>query len=305
MEEKLKEFLQICSPLIQDGKTATYIPELAGVNPDLFGIYVKLLSGEECSAGDSLCRFTIQSVSKIIMFLCALIDSDERSISKKVGMEPTSDGFNSIVNLETKNANRPLNPLINSGAITLITLIKGEGNGGVFRRVLDMARLLSGNPELDIQESVYMSEKETGSRNRALAYYLKSTNIISGDVEEILDNYFKICSISVNAKELANIAAVFANKGVLPDTGERVFSDSQARRVIATMALCGMYDESGRFAVEIGMPSKSGVGGGILSVVPGRMGIGVFGPALNEKGSSIAGIELLRLLSEEYGLSVY
>ncbi len=303
MHTVLTKCLETAKKELANGNVATYIPELALVSPELLGVYIRDVKGGAFGQGDYLHRFTIQSISKIVILLCAMEDSTEEELYKKVSLEPTADGFNSIVNLETKNHNKPLNPFINSGAIAMITLLSGATMEDKFMRVLDLARELTENPDLYINHAVYISEKATGSRNRALAYYMKSTGVIDGDVEDILDVYFRICSISVNCVELASIALAFAKDGML--NGNRLFPQKHAKIVKTIMALCGMYDESGRFAVRVGAPSKSGVGGGILTVVPGRMGIGVFGPSLNEKGSSIGGIKLLEELSRELDLSIY
>jgi len=304
METLLQKLINECRPYTNEGKLASYIPELEHWDQNLLGVHVISCTGEEYGAGERDTWFTIQSVSKIMIFACCLMDSTTGEMEKKVSVEPTAEGFNSIVNLETKNANKPLNPFINSGAIACITLLKGESYEDKYIRVLDFIRKICGNDQISPNREVYLSEQATGSRNRALAYYMKSTGVIDGDVEEILDVYFKICSIQVTCQDLARIAVVFANhgKGL---TGEEFFSCRIAKTVTATMTVCGMYDESGSFAIKVGLPSKSGVGGGIVSVVPGKMGIGVFGPALNAHGTSLAGMKLLERMSEELELSIF
>lgn len=226
-------------------------------------------------------------------------------IQKKVSLEPTADAFNSIVNLETKNRNKPLNPMINSGAIACLSTLKAANSYERYLAVLDLARQASGNPNLGIDEDVYASEKKHGARNRALAYYMLSTGVIEDDVEELLDAYFRACSILMDCRDLARTALLFAGGGADPLSGKPVISKDIARYVKATLMMCGMYDESGLVAVKVGLPSKSGVGGGILSIVPNRMGIGVYGPALNERGSSAAGLAALETFSKRLDLSLF
>lgn len=288
-----------------EGAVATYIPELSKANPDALGICVSTLDDEEYCAGDCEMKFTIQSISKVITLMLAILDNGKEYVFSKVGMEPTADAFNSIIALETRNHHKPINPMINAGAIATVSLVSGNNSEDAFARILKFARKITGNTELDINNDVYHSEKATGHKNRALAYYMKSTGIIEGDVEEVLDVYFKQCSIEATCKDIARIGAMLANDGVLPWNGERVISRGAARIVKTIMITCGMYDASGHFAVHIGIPAKSGVGGGILAAVPGRMGIGVVGPALDVKGNSIGGIKVLEELSKELDLSIF
>lgn len=304
-KEILDEIIWSCKPHTKEGKLASYIPELCKADADALGIAIAELGEDMYMSGDFSTRFTIQSVSKVFIFTCSLMQNDISDIQKKVSLEPTAEAFNSIVNLETKNSNKPLNAMINSGAIACLTTLKGMSSYEKYLSVLTLARRTSGNPHLDIDEDVYRSEKKSGARNRALAYYMLSTGIIEDDVEELLDAYFRICSIRMDCRDLARSALFFANGGTDPISGETIISRDIARYVKATLMMCGMYNESGRVAVKVGLPSKSGVGGGILSIVPGRMGIGIYGPALNEKGSSAAGIAALEMLSEKLNLSIF
>lgn len=305
--KELQNILDESKTLVTKGKAADYIPELKKVNPDLIGLALTNLNGEEFKLGDYDYKFTIQSISKVIVLTSILMTNPLDRIKDKVSFEPTSDSFNSIKQLEMIATNKPLNPMINSGAIASVSMLKGETNEDKFDNVLRLVRRLSSNESIGYNEKVFQSEKETGSRNRALAYYMHSTGIIDRevDVEELLNTYFKICSIEVDCVDLANIAAVYANKGISPITKEIFFSQEICKIVVATMSLCGMYDESGEIAITVGLPSKSGVGGGILSVVPNKIGIGIFGPALNKKGTSVAGINILKLLSKKYDLNIY
>ncbi|MFL0267772.1 glutaminase A [Candidatus Clostridium radicumherbarum] len=288
-----------------NGKVASYIPELIKANPDALGISVITLDGEEYFAGDYNTKFSIQSISKIISLMLALIDNGRDRVFSKVGVEPTADAFNSIINLETKKIQKPLNPMINAGAIATVSLISGKTGQETFDRILNFTRKITGNPTIDFNEEVYKSEKITGDRNRALAYFMKSMGVIEPEVEAVLDVYFKQCSIEATCKDIAKIGAVLANDGILPWSGEKVVPRNVARIVKTIMVTCGLYDASGEYAVEVGVPSKSGVGGGILAAVPGRMGIGVYGPALDLKGNSVGGIKVLAELSRELDLSIF
>ena len=198
-----------------------------------------------------------------------------------------------------------INPMVNMGAIVMCSLIHGRSYDERFQRLLELTRRLAGDYEIDVDEAVYCSEKSHGSKNRALAYLLKSHNLLDGDVEEVLDCYFRACSIQVDCRALAHIGAVLSNRGRLPVSNERIFPAPMSRYVNAILMTCGMYDGSGEFALRVGVPAKSGVGGGIMAVVPTRMGIGIFGPALDRKGNSVAGIKLLERLSKELHLSIF
>ncbi|MBU5483834.1 glutaminase A [Clostridium sp. MSJ-11] len=301
----LEEIISENRKYLDRGEVASYIPELKKANKNALGLYITTLNGEEYFAGDYDTKFTIQSISKIITLALAIMDNGKDYVFSKVGMEPTTEAFNSIIDLELKNLNKPLNPMINAGAIATVSMIKGKDKNEVFNRILEFTKKLCGNENLKVDESVYTSENRTGNRNRALAYFMKSTGIIEKDVEEVLYAYFKQCSIEVTCKDLSRIATVFANEGVLPWNEERVIPKEIARIVKTIMATCGMYDASGEFAVNIGLPSKSGVGGGILAVAPGKMGIGIVGPSLDKKGNSIGGVEVLKDLSEKFDLNIF
>jgi glutaminase len=305
MNNLLKTIIENNREWTKEGKVASYIPELQKADPDSLGICVVTLQGEEFCEGNCEERFTIQSISKVITLMLAILDNGKSNVFSRIGMEPTEAGFNSIINLETSHSNKPINPMINAGAIAVVSLISGNSGQEMFERILKFARKITGNPTLDINEQVYLSEKNTGHRNRSLAYFMKSIGVIEREVEEILDVYFKQCSIEANCRDIARIGAMLANDGVLPWTGERIVSREAARIVKTIMVTCGMYDASGEFAVHIGIPAKSGVGGGILASVPARMGIGVYGPALDKKGNSIGGIKVLESLSSELDLSIF
>lgn len=305
MNKLLDSIIDINSKYTSKGKVASYIPELSKISGDDLGICVVNLDGKEFCSGDCHKKFTMQSVSKVVTLMLAILDNGKEYVFSQVGMDASSDPFNSIVSLEDKNANRPLNPMINSGAIAVVSLIHGENTELVFKRILDFIRKLTGNKDINLNKDVYLSEKRTGDRNRALAYFMKGTNVIQGNVDELLDIYFKQCSLEVTCRDLARIGAVLANNGVAPWSGEKLVPACVARIIKTIMVTCGMYDASGDVAVNIGIPCKSGVGGGIMGAVPGRMGIGVYGPSLDTKGNSIAGLKMLEALSKELDLSIF
>lgn len=287
------------------GKLASYIPALLEANPNDLGICLVDLNGKEFYAGECDKRFTIQSISKVVTLILALKDNGRYNVFKKVNVEPTGMGFNSIVNLEVRDSGRPYNPMINAGAIVTTSLINGKDINEKLNKILNFIKIVTKNDSISINERVYLSEKETGDRNRALAYFMKSTKILDGDVEEILDLYFKQCSIEVSAIDLARFGSVIANDGVIPWSNERIMSREVCRIVKTIMVTCGMYDASGEFAVHVGIPAKSGVGGGILATVPRRYGIGIYGPSLDEKGNSLSGLHIIKDLSEELDLSIF
>ncbi|WP_027624422.1 glutaminase A [Clostridium lundense] len=305
MKELLNNIIESNRRYTKQGELAAYIPELTKANKDALGVCVTTLDGQEFCAGDCETKFTIQSISKVISLIIALMDNGKEKVFSKVGVEPTSEAFNSITNLETKNLHRPLNPMINAGAIAIVSLIEGENSECVFNKILDFTKKMTGNENLHIDENIYRSEKSTGDRNRSLAYFMKSTGVITKDIDEVLDAYFRQCSIEVTCRDISRIGAVLANDGVIPWNGEKLVPKEIARIVKAIMTTCGMYDESGEFAVNIGLPAKSGVGGGVMAAVPSKLGIGVVGPALDDKGNSSAGIKVLEDLSKKLNLSIF
>lgn len=305
MNELLEEILDECISYTKEGKLANYIPELAKANPEDFGIYIISSDKRASKTGDYQKQFTIQSIVKPILLLLALMDNGIDRVKEHVGVEATGKPFDAINYSDQALINEHLNPMVNMGAIVMCTLIKGTTYHDKFSRLLELTRKLANNPEIELDEEVYLSEKRTGNKNRALAYLLKNYGMIEDDVEDVLDCYFKACSIKVNCEDLAKIGLTLANHGKSPITGERIFPSAYANYVNAILMTCGMYDGSGEFAIRVGVPAKSGVGGGIMAVVPTRMGIGIFSPALDSKGNSIAGIHALELLSKRLYLSIF
>lgn len=305
MKSILKNTISSNKKYTSNGKVASYIPELKKANQDDLGICIIDKNNNIYCAGDYNKKFTIQSISKPIVLALALMDNEWEYVFSKVGMEPSGDPFNSIMKLETNDTKKPCNPMINAGAIATTALIKGKDLQEKEKRMISFFRKLAKNDSLQINEDVYKSEKLTGDRNRAMGYLLKNDGFIEGDVEEVLDLYFKQCSIEIDTVDLARIGLLFANYGIDMETGERIISEDISRMVKTFMVTCGMYDASGEFALKVGIPAKSGVGGGIMASVPKRMGIGVFGPALDKKGNSIAGLKILEDLSKKLELNIF
>ena len=305
VEGLLVQLMEECRPFAQQGAVASYIPALAQADREALGIYVLDCNGLHSQAGDSEKRFSIQSIVKPLLLLQALIDNGEDYVRARVGVEATGKPFDAINVTEQTLLSEHLNPMVNMGAIAMCTLIKGENYHQRFLRLLELARRLANNPDININEDVYLSEKATGSKNRSLAFLLKSYGLLDDDVEEVLDCYFRACAIEMNCRDLARVAFTLSNKGKVFSTGEELFPARYAHYVNAVMMTCGMYDGSGDFAVKVGVPAKSGVGGGIMAVVPSRMGIGIYAPALDRKGNSVAGIQLLKRLGEQLQLSIF
>lgn len=305
MQSLIDDAIRYGRKFTAQGKPASYIPELSKVNPMQLGVAIVDGNGGCWYSGDYQAAFTIQSISKVAALMLAVLDRGNEYVFSKVGMEPTGDPFNSIIKLETMRTAKPFNPMINAGAIAVNSMIAGENIEDKFNRLISFVRVLCHNDEIWFDEEVFKSESTTGYKNRALANFMKDSGIIEGDVEEVVELYFKQCSIKVNASDIAMMGAVLARDGISPITGSRLIPRSIARLVKTFMVTCGMYDASGEFAVRVGLPAKSGVGGGIMATVPGKMGIGVFGPALDDKGNSAGGIKVLEYISNKLDLSIF
>lgn len=282
-----------------DGAVADYIPELAKVDPDRLGAALASTHGIVHEAGDVEAEFTIQSVSKPFVFALAVDALGLAEVTKHVDLEPSGEPFNAISLDEASG--RPRNPMINAGAIVMTSLMAGDTADAKFDTVRAGIERFAGR-DLRVDEDVYSSEASTGDRNRALAYLTRSAGTLGSAVDVATLAYFRQCSISVNARDLAIMAATFATGGVNPVTRERVISEDAARWTTAVMTSCGMYDESGDWMVRVGLPAKSGVGGGIAAVQPGQFGIGTFSPRLDARGNSVRGVATLELLSQRHGL---
>lgn len=304
MQKLLNDLIEKHREITKQGKVASYIPELEKANSEDLGIYVLDNDGNEYFAGDYNVKFTVQSISKVVALMLAILDNGEEYVFSKVGMDPSGDPFNSFRKLETSSRRKPYNPMINAGAIVVSSMIKGEDAKHKFNRLLEFFKKITEDTSLELNPKVYLSESETGNKNRAMGYYLKAEGIISGNVEDALEVYFKQCSVDVTAKTIAKLGLFLANEGRLSN-GEQVVSERVTRIVKTLMVTCGMYDNSGEFAVRVGLPSKSGVGGGIVSVVPHKMGIGIYSPSLDQKGNPIAGISLLEELCSELKCRIF
>ena len=304
MIELLTRILDESKSAARNGTVANYIPALASADPASLGLAVVTAEGKTFAVGDARARFTIQSISKVFALAYVMTECGEDAVFSRVGKEPTGDPFNSIIRLETSAGRKPFNPLIHAGAIVVSGLMPGSSpqdkNAG-FRAFV--GRLI-GRDGVECDEDVYASEKGTAARNRSIAWFLKELDLLPGEVEETLDVYFRQCAVSVDAIDLARAGAVLCLDGVDPVRGERALAVSTARVCKSLMVTCGMYDGSGEFAVDVGIPAKSGVGGGVMATARDRMGIGVYGPALDDRGNSAAGLEALRRLSEELDLRV-
>lgn len=287
---------------LNDGKVADYIPELALAKAEWFGICIVTADGQIFEVGDCEQLFTVQSISKAFVFGLALEDHGREYVNSKVSVEPTGEAFNSIVLDEVTN--RPYNPMVNAGAIATADLIKGKNSTERLKRMLEMFKRYTGrNHEINVP--VFLSEKETGYRNKAMAYLMLNFGMVSHKIDETLDLYFQQCSVLVNAKDLAMLAATLANGGINPVTKERAIDEKYVQDVISVMLTCGMYDASGEWAYRVGIPAKSGVGGGITAVVPGKLGIGTFSPPLDAKGNSTRGIKVCEDISKDFGLHLF
>jgi glutaminase len=288
--------------VIQDGHLPSYIPELTKADPNLFAISIATQEGECYSIGDYEKEFTIQSIVKPFMHGLVLEVSGREAVLAKIGVEPTGDPYNSI-KLQPESY-RPYNPMVNAGAIALASMIPGGSSVGRVQRIKELLEVSVGH-QLGFDEKVYMSEKTMGHHNRAMAYLMLNFGILDGDPEEILDTYFQACSFLVTVQDIAMMGATLANKGVHPLTGQCSLESKWVRDVLCVMLMCGMYDFAGEWAYTVGIPAKSGVSGGILGVVPGRMGIAVFSPLLDKRGNSVRGIRTFQDLSLVLDLSIF
>jgi len=283
---------------VDDGALADYIPELTEVDPTGFGLTLSAADGYLYESGDSRTEFTIQSISKPFTYALALDRVGQEAVDAKIGVEPSGDAFNEIsVDERTKT---PKNPMINAGAIAAVSLIPGASPDERFDKLREFYSACAGRP-LELDENVYHSEKATGNRNRAIAYMLTSFGVLE-DPDDVLDVYFRQCSLKVTSVDLARMAATLARGGINPQTGRRVTDAKVVQRTLSVMVTCGMYNGAGDWVSEVGMPAKSGVGGGIVAVLPGQLGIGVYSPLLDARGNSVRGVLMCRSLSQRLGL---
>jgi glutaminase len=307
-----REHLRITSPIqeylsrlhakyadLHEGQVATYIPELAKADPSWFGICIATTDGQVYDVGDTRQPFTIQSISKPLTYGLALEDHGLEAVLAKIGVEPTGEAFNSIS--LAPGTGCPLNPMINAGAIAAASLVAGHSADDRFNRLLSVYSTYAGRT-LSLDQPVYESERATGHRNRAIGHMLRNFDIVTEDPDPALNLYFQQCSIAVTCHDLSLIAATLGNGGINPVSGERAVRPEFVQRILSVMSTCGMYDYAGEWFYWAGMPAKSGVGGGIMAVVPGQIGIGVFSPPLDARGNSVRGVAVCKDLSAELDL---
>lgn len=301
IEKVFEEAYRIGLSVTGEGTKADYIPELAKADENAFGICAMDRNGEFVGIGDINTRFSMQSISKVITLAAAIEIKGFDEVFSNVMFEPSGDGFNSIVKLDTVS-NLPYNPMINAGAIQIASMLVDDVS---FDDLLKFSREFCNDFDIDLNEPVYRSESETGDRNRAIAWLLKSKGVLKTDVEKTCDLYFKMCSLNVTARSLAGMGVIISNGGINPFTDKRYISEKNVRTLKSIMFTCGMYDRSGEFSVKVGVPAKSGVGGGIVCAAKGPLGIGIYGPALDHKGNSAAGVAAMEYISDALHLHIF
>lgn len=296
--EQIKKDVQ---PYFGEGKVADYIPALAKVNPTKFGMSIHTVRGEKYAIGDAKELFSIQSISKVFTLSMAM-SLEHEALWKRVGREPSGSKFNSLVQLEHENG-IPRNPFINAGAHVITDILTSHYENPK-NEILKFVNKLT-ETTIHFDEEVAQSERETGNRNLAMGYFMKSFGNIHNQVRVVLDVYFNQCSLAMRCVDLSKSLLYLANDGVVPSTGERIISKKDSDRINALMLTCGMYDYVGEFAYSVGLPSKSGVGGGIVTVVPGEMVICVWAPELSESGNSFLGTKALELFVNYTGKTIF
>ncbi|MEZ8083725.1 glutaminase [Enterovibrio norvegicus] len=301
--ELLIEILKEVRPFIGQGRVANYIPALESVSADKLGIAVCYNDGEIITAGDAQEAFSIQSISKVLSLTLALQNYQPAEIWQRVGKEPSGQAFNSMIQLEMEQG-IPRNPFINAGALVVCDMLHSRLSAPR-QRMLEFVRMLSGNPHLCYDKSVANSEMEHSDRNASIAYLMRAFGNFDNDVMPVLSNYFHYCALRMSCVDLAKTFNYLANKGLPLGAEKTIVSQTQSKQVNALLATCGLYDGAGEFAYRVGMPGKSGVGGGIVAIVPGEMSICVWSPELDLSGNSLAGTAALELLAERIGRSIF
>ncbi|MDT3293779.1 glutaminase B [Shewanella sp. SP1S2-4] len=298
----LEEVVEKVRPLLGQGKVADYIPALASVDAGKLGIAVTTVDGETLGAGDYLEPFSIQSISKVFSLTLALTLYEEAEIWSRVGKEPSGHSFNSLVQVELERG-KPRNPFINAGALVIADLLQSR-LGAPKHRMLELVRQLSQNDKVSFDKQVADSEYQHSARNAAIAYLMKSFGNFQGDVDTVLRTYFHYCALKMNCADLSKAMLYLANRGK-SIIGTELISQVQTRQLNALLATSGLYDGAGEFAYRVGMPGKSGVGGGIIAVIPGELSICVWSPELDGNGNSLAGTAMLEHLSQRLGRSIF
>lgn len=314
-QQIIEEWVEHYRAFSSEGKNASYIPALEKVDSSYLGISIIEPDGTVIHAGDWDVTFTLQSVSKVISFIAACMHHGIPYVLDRVDLEPTGDPFDSIIRLEMHKPGKPFNPMINAGAITVSSILPGETAQEKLESIFNLMEKMLGKRS-NYSEEVFQSEWETANRNRALAYYLKETGYLEMEVEQVLEVYLKQCSIEVNTADIALIGLILAHDGYHPIRKEQIVPKEVARLAKSLMLTCGVYNASGKFAAFVGIPAKTGVSGGIMAALPPRgrsvdlpllegCGIGVYGPAIDEYGSSVAGVLLLQHIAKTWDLSVF
>lgn len=301
--QMLDAILAQVRPLLGKGNVADYIPALASVNGNKLGIAITTVDGQHFQAGDATERFSIQSISKVLSLVAAMRQYDEDEIWQRVGKDPSGQPFNSLLQLEIEQG-KPRNPFINAGALVVCDMLQSRLSAPR-QRMLEIVRQLSGVSDIGYDSAVARSEFEHSARNAAIAWLMKSFGNFHNDVSTVLQNYFHYCALKMSCVELANTFLFLAAQGYAPHLSEPVVTPMQARQVNALMATSGMYQNAGEFAWRVGLPAKSGVGGGVVAIVPHEMAIAVWSPELDDAGNSLAGVTALEHLTQQLGRSVY
>ena len=299
----LEEIQEEVLPFMKEGKVADYIPGLAQVDPNQFAMSLQLFDGRSYHVGATNEKFSIQSISKVFSFT-HIMNLYRGDLQGRLGLEPSGSPFNSLVLLEYENG-IPRNPFINAGAIVVADMLISYYKENTFAKVLEHIRLIDDSLSINIDKELYRSEKVSGYRNYSMVNMMKSFGNIKNDIDTVMSLYFKLCSIEMSTQELCRTMLFLANHGVDPITNDVFLTSSQAKRVNALMLTCGHYDASGDFAYRVGIPAKSGVGGGIVAIIPGEMSLCVYSPRLNEKGNSLVGTKALELFTTKTGLSIF
>ncbi len=298
----LEEIQAEVQPLLHQGQVASYIPELAAVPADKFGMALRTVEGAAYAVGDAAERFSIQSISKIFTLTMAMQLAGD-ALWQRVGREPSGNPFNSLVQLEYENG-KPRNPFINAGALVVTDVILSHLDDAT-TTVRNIVRALCGKADVDFDLTVARSEQTTGHRNKAMAHFLKSFNNLDNEPERVLDAYFHHCSLIMSCLELCEAVLFLANNGIAPLSGDMVMTSSQVKYVNSLLLTCGTYDAVGDFAYRVGLPGKSGVGGGITAIMPGHFSVCVWSPGLDLSGNSLAGTKALELFTTKTGISVF
>ncbi|WP_151523662.1 glutaminase A [Serinicoccus kebangsaanensis] len=297
VQDYLEQIVEQCGD--SGGEVAAYIPELAAADPDRFALCLASVDGQVYEVGEADHRYSIQSMSKPFTYALGLHDQGVEAVARKVDVEPSGDAFNEIS--VSPDTGRPKNPMINAGAITASSLVSGDSGDARFARALEWYGRFAGR-ELELDTSIYSSELGTAHRNRAIAHMLREFGILEGDPEEVLDQYVRQCSVAVDTRDLALMAATLANGGRQPRTGEQVLDPTLVEHVLSVMTTCGMYDAAGDWVTAVGIPAKSGVSGGIIGILPGQVGLAVFSPRLDAHGNSARGVALFERMSTDMEL---